>query len=479
MSNRDKNTFKTVVVGSGLPSLNFIDSFLKKNKKIDVISPDFDRELNTKENSNKHLFKFFPTPEIKRKIKKVKNYFISNNLKVDKNCKILGSLEFGGLSNYWGLQVDKDISEDINHLKKNTIKSIKYHFYDLLKSSGFMGEFSLNKKLKFKNDYEIPRNLERFVKKKDKNYNMCKSILAFFTHNKKKKIKLSEIKENESKFISSNFFKKKLSNKNIKFHNYYVERIHKKKKKIILICRNKKGKKKFTADRVVLACGTIVTTKLVLDFLKIKKEVKIKHHPRLLSAFISRERIKSSMNFTPSLLQIKNKKKNDRYLADIRPGNKTITNAIIDLYKFLFPFKFLINFFKDYIIFSNILLDSKFSNLYIKVKKNLVGEIYSKNQSTYYELKKRNLNIFKFLLKNKIIFPFYKTSFPGIGAEYHYFGTIPISPSKNKMTVNENCQLKFNPNIYIVDGSVIDFKVNKYPLALIVANARRIGNNIN
>ena len=33
-------------------------------------------------------------------------------------------------------------------------------------------------------------------------------------------------------------------------------------------------------------------------------------------------------------------------------------------------------------------------------------------------------------------------------------------------------------NIYIVDGSVFDFKVNKYPLALIMANARRIGNSI-
>ena len=77
--------------------------------------------------------------------KKVKNYFTSNNLQVDENCNILGSLEFGGLSNYWGLQVDKDISEYIKHLKKSTIKSIKRHFYNLLKSSGFIGEFILNK----------------------------------------------------------------------------------------------------------------------------------------------------------------------------------------------------------------------------------------------------------------------------------------------------------------------------------------------
>ena len=107
-----------------------------------------------------------------------------------------------------------------------------------------------------------------------------------------------------------------------------------------------------------------------------------------------------------------------------------------------------------------------------------VTKIYSKNQPIHSALKKKNKNIFRFLLKNKIIYPIYKTSFPGTGAEYHYFGTIPINSSKNKLSVNENCQLKANPNIYIVDGSVFDFRVNKYPLALIVANARRIGNNI-
>ena len=197
MSTKNKKNFKIIVVGSGLPSLNFIDSFLRKNKKIDVISPDFEQELNKSNNFNNHLFKIFPTPEIKKKIKKVKNYFTSNNLQVDENCKILGSLEFGGLSNYWGLQVDKDISEDIKHLKKSTIKSIKHHFYNLLKSSGFIGEFILNKKLRFKNDYEIPENLENLIKRKDKNYSLSKSILAFFTNNKKE-VKLGEIKESQS-----------------------------------------------------------------------------------------------------------------------------------------------------------------------------------------------------------------------------------------------------------------------------------------
>ena len=56
-----------------------------------------------------------------------------------------------------------------------------------------------------------------------------------------------------------------------------------------------------------------------------------------------------------------------------------------------------------YLIFSNILLDSKHSNLYMRISKNLTTEIYSKKQFTHSKLLKRNKNIFKFLLKNKII----------------------------------------------------------------------------
>ena len=67
MSTKNKKIFKIIVVGSGLSSLNFIDSYLNKNKKIDVISPDFEQELNKSNNFNNHLFKIFPTPDIKKK----------------------------------------------------------------------------------------------------------------------------------------------------------------------------------------------------------------------------------------------------------------------------------------------------------------------------------------------------------------------------------------------------------------------------
>ena len=38
-----------VVIGSGLSGLSFIDSYLEKNKKIDVISPEFKKFQNKSE----------------------------------------------------------------------------------------------------------------------------------------------------------------------------------------------------------------------------------------------------------------------------------------------------------------------------------------------------------------------------------------------------------------------------------------------
>ena len=49
---------------------------------------------------------------------------------------------------------------------------------------------------------------------------------------------------------------------------------------------------------------------------------------------------------------------------------------------------------------------------------------------------------------------------------------------KGKLSVNENCQLTNNKNIYIIDGSVFNFQKNKYPLGLILANAKRIAKKI-
>ena len=116
MVKKNSNVYlDTVIVGSGLSSLNFIDTYSAKKKKINVISPDVDLKISCE---SKYKIGALP-PQMYNKEKQVKNYFVANNLSNSKESKILGSLNFGGLSNYWGLQIDNYINIENENIGKN------------------------------------------------------------------------------------------------------------------------------------------------------------------------------------------------------------------------------------------------------------------------------------------------------------------------------------------------------------------------
>ena len=473
-----KKKFDIIVVGTGLSSLSFIDSYLEKNNKINVISPNFNNNFFENKYLNSHIDKYLP-PQMAKKIKEVKNYFLYNKILINKNCKVFGSLEFGGLSNYWGLQVDQNISDDIKYLNYNIRKKIKESFIKIFQKFSLLGEINLNNKV-YKKGYKVDYVLGQILKKKNYNFNITKPILAYSKKNSNlnKNINLELINESLDKFTPKNYYNYFLKKKKIIIHNFAVNKIYKKKNKFFLICKNKKKKEIFTTKKLVLGCGTIATTKLILDFLNIKREVIIKHHPRLFSLLLSKHKYENNMQFMPSTVNIRDGKNSNTYVMDFRPGNKLIINSLVSFKKYLFPFKFILNFFRKNMIFCNIFLHSKYSNLYMKLKKNSEVIIFAKKKEITPTFKKIHKKIFNFLTKEKLILPFFYTYFPDFGSDFHYFGTIPITKKNKELSVNEKCQLKKFKNIYIIDGSVLNFKTNKYPLGLIMANARRIGKEV-
>jgi hypothetical protein len=460
-----KEILDILVVGSGLSGMTFAEEYLKKNKKINIISPTI--KFNKKNClHNTFIEKKTLPPQWKKKSDNILNYFKYNNLTFNKkNCNILGALEFGGISNYWGLQIDKNISQDLDKFKKTTQRKIKDCFKELIEEKKLIGSFE-----DYNNDYKLNNFYESLINRNYSNQN------HFFEKNliglSNKSDTSVEIEKNKKKLVklNPNFILKKLKKKII-FHNFVVNKIENKKNFSIIYCKYGNKTKVFKTKKLVLACGTIVTTKLIIDLLNINKEVPIKHHSRLISAYIFKKKIKSLLDFTPGLIEIKQKKAHN-YIADIRPANKTIIQMISSFYLALKGINKFLYYFKDYIIFSNILLNSRYSNLYIKkIKNNFL--IFSKKRKTLKVLKNTQKKIFNFLRFNNLVWPLYKNSYSGSGADYHYFGTIIIN-KKNKLSVNENCQLKNNNSIYIIDGSVFDFKYNFYPLGLIMANAKRI-----
>ena len=383
------------------------------------------------------------------------------------------------MSNYWGLQIDQNISDDIEYLNYSIRKKIKKSFIKIFQKFSLLGKINLNNRI-YKKDYKVGYLLEQILKKKNYNFNITKPILAYSKKNLNlnENINLELVNERTDELTPKNYYNHFLKKKKIIIHNFVVNKIYKKKNKLFLICENRKKKVIFVTKKLVLGCGTIVTTKLILDFLNIKREVKIKHHPRLFCLFLSKYRYENNMQFMPSAVNIRNSKNSNTYVMDFRPGNKFIINAMINFKKYLLPFKFILNFFRKNMIFCNIFLHSKYSNLFMKLKKNSKVIIFSKKKKIIPTFKKIHKKIFKFLTKDKLILPFFYNYFPGFGGDFHYFGTIPITKKNKELSVNDKCQLKKFKNIYIVDGSVLDFKTNKYPLGLIMANARRIGKEV-
>ena len=69
----DKKIYKILVIGSGHSSLSFIDSYLKKNNKVDVISFE-NKKIDKLSFENRHIFKILP-PQMIGQNKKINDYF--------------------------------------------------------------------------------------------------------------------------------------------------------------------------------------------------------------------------------------------------------------------------------------------------------------------------------------------------------------------------------------------------------------------
>ena len=171
--------FNLIVIGSGLSSLSFIDSYLEKNNRVDVISPEFKKSDIKDESQNSHLYNYKNLPpQMIDNENKIRDYFSYNNFIVEKNSSIMASLEFGGLSNYWGLQIDPNIFPDLKCLSKKNKKKLEKSFFEIAQKAKFLGKFNLNKK-DYQNDFKIDNSFSNLLtKRKINDFDITKPILA-------------------------------------------------------------------------------------------------------------------------------------------------------------------------------------------------------------------------------------------------------------------------------------------------------------
>lgn len=456
-------TFNVLVVGDGLSSLAFCYGFQQNKKiKVDILSPNFNIDYNDQDNDIKNNLKIpyhFASKEI---FKDIKNYFIENNLTFDKkNLEICGIFGRGGLSNYWGGQVDLSNTDDLTFLGKeklNDIKKIIDEFKNYRKMFCNLKD-NENRKIFGKDNLQ-----QFFIEEKINSVNVKFPTLAYH-----KLVKLT----------AKSFKKKFLKSKQFRFHNFSIVKILKKKNNYIeILVKDSNGnKKKLRTQYLILGCGTIVTTKLILEYLNIKKKIRIYHHPRQILVSVCNH-LFSDNNKIVSQVYFEDNNKN--YLIDFRPGNSKIFDLIIYhlfkyeiiikfLKKILFPFKKIFTCF----IFSNLLLGPEKSKIYMHSKNNKFHLSTKKNLIIDFS-KFKNIIKKNFLFKQiKIFYPFFSTS--KLGNDYHYFGSLRADLKKS--LIDKDSKLKKNKTITICDGSSLYFKKNKFPLGLIMANSYRLGKN--
>jgi hypothetical protein len=459
--------YDLIVIGSGLSSFAFLKGLKTVKKKICIISYESQSTKIKTETENIDYKNLPPRLELNNKNKKnILNFYKKNNFKINSQTSIFGVVSHGGVSDYWGCS-----NEDFNVNKINFLNKKNKNF--LKKANIFFNNRYYSSDLK-KNRILNNKNQKNYVDLKNKLLNFKSKLFKFYNnttaYNEKKKIE----------FRPANYFKE--INKKIKLYNYFVDKIRKRKKYYEIYCNGKKGKKIFRARKLVLAAGTFSTTRIVCEMLKFKNKIKVFHNPMLFGVFISRYLIQNKESRMPPsdfALKINDKLTNSSLIANFRRINTIIEKKIFQNFRQAnnYLFRKIFNIFKFKLIFTNLYLSNKFSNIFFKYddKEFKIYSDYKKTKINNKLLKRNFQKIYKYLkLKNLITFLHY-SYVPETGSDSHFIGTIPISKKKSRLSLNENCELKNFKNLFIVDGSSIPKNNLKFPTNLIICNAYRIG----
>ncbi len=455
-----------LIIGSGLSASSFLSKLSKKKRKIGIVSPS---KLQTKnkeidQNITEYIKKNLP-PRYKKKnaISYIESYFIKNNIILDNQTSIFGYLDDGGVSNFWGGSCEFLEDKDINFLNTENKNKLSKLFIKIYKENNFVGQIG---KFNKKNYEKTNKVFEKIIS------NYSNKQLKFFHNCSAQNWKTKKILSPDSLLYNK---------KSIKNFNYFVNRIEKTKNGYQVYCENNKKQIKLKTKKLILAAGTISTTKLICSMLNIKKSIRIFHNPMLFGFYLLKEKITLD-NFSSSKLACKIFSNNSKKYSTVnfRSSNLTIKNKIFNDFSFMKNFisKKLYKKLQNNFLFFNLYLDSNFGNINFKLGKNYRLHLKTntrKNKMLKKELLKQSNILFKHLLKKKIIYPFRLNLIPKTGHDNHYIGTIPINGRDKILSLNEKCELKNHKNLFIVDGSAIPQNNSKFPTAIIIANAMRVG----
>jgi choline dehydrogenase-like flavoprotein len=251
----------------------------------------------------------------------------------------------------------------------------------------------------------------------------------------------------------------------------------------------------FAADRVVLAAGTLASSKIFLDSIfKLTGEIitlkGLMDNRQVLVPFINLKMIGKPYNpksyqYHQVCLGLKNKDPKEYVHAQITTLKTAMIHPIIQ--NLPFDLKTSISIFRNIhaalgVLNINFRESQRQENYLTLTTKH---EPYDSRLLIHYtcdvnEQKKLQENIKtirKVLWKLGCVAPAQMIHVRPMGASVHYTGTLPMSKAKNALTVSADCQSHDFENLFIVDGTTFPFLPAKNLTFTLMANAVRVAEN--
>jgi len=442
-----------------------------------------------------------PKLRIPSKLNVFTGFNCKNKIKVQ-NFDALGSLALGGLSNVWGAGVAclneyeaKNFPFDYFELQKSYEILFKRIGINAPVSDDLSDFFGISKWIQ----EPIPLDqLQNFIYKKYKEkkinlrneFKLGRARLATLSSNYLDREGCNGCGRclygclRKSIYNSKFSLEKIINNKNFQYlNNHLVESIDSISDINNINCRVNEEIKIIRTRKVVLACGTLSTTRIALNNIKLNGKIRLLTAPVATYLLFVPKKVSEIKTSVFAGGQLSNTQKIDH--------NESIYGTLFNSYQIpISEYLNHINLNKRYSIeiisslisscaIGNLFLPAIYSDNYVSVDQdgnlNIIGN-YDSNIDRIIKKMKKELE-FNFKQIGAYIVPFsFKLGKPG--SDYHYAGTLPMKSRPKLGETNLNGELYGSKGIYIVDGACLASLESKPHTLTIMANAERIARNI-
>lgn len=241
--------------------------------------------------------------------------------------------------------------------------------------------------------------------------------------------------------------------------------------------------KQISAKKIILAAGTLATTRLVLNAIKLKKEVPMLSSPTgAFMAFVPRffgRKVNSSAAIGQIAFTLPIEDNVSASGATFLASSINASELLVHLpFKRRFGVDILSSLLSSCVI-GNIFLPGHLTNAKVKLGNTgelIVDGIYDEKVNLYMAIASKRLKRAFFKMGAVILPGSFTIGNPG--ADVHYSGTLPMRKNPVSGETTSDGEVYSLGGVYVVDGASLPFLPSKPHTFTIMANADRIGNKI-